>query len=235
MNRYLIKFKKEGTIRFISHLDLMRVFQRAFKRADVRIEYSKGFSPHPKLSIAQPLSLGFSSTGEYLEVELEKTANEYRLIKILNDVMPAGLELVKCSSLDERTKSLAALVEYAKYDIAFSLKKKIELDYFRERLDAYTGEEHLNVTKVQKKSGKEKVMDIKSLIHSFDVISFDGLHCKVSCIIKTGSNDNLNPELFMKHFTGYIGQSIEKDEMTICRRELYTLIDQKLVPMEDLK
>ena len=62
MGRYLLKFTKEGNIRYISHLDLLRVFQRAMKRAGISLRYSQGFNPHAKISFAHPLSLGYSST-----------------------------------------------------------------------------------------------------------------------------------------------------------------------------
>ena len=58
MSRYVIKFSKEGNIRYISHLDLLRLFKRSFKRVGIKLQYSQGFNPHPKMSFAQPLSLG---------------------------------------------------------------------------------------------------------------------------------------------------------------------------------
>lgn len=233
MNRYLIKFKKEGNLRFISHLDLMRVFQRAFKRADIKIEYSKGYSPHPKLSIAQPLSLGFLSTGEYFEAVLENAENCGQLLWRLNEVMPSGLLLIKCGLLDEKTKSMAALVEYAEYDIEIAFKTAIDRDYFGDRSKNYMNGEHFYVTKVQRKTGKEIQTDIKPLIDFFDIINFDGKLCRISCIIRTGSIENLNPELLIRHFMEYMGLLAEESEITVIRRELYFTEKGKLLPLQD--
>ena len=72
MSRYVVKFYKEGVLRYISHLDLLRLFKRSFKRVDIKLQYSQGFNPHPKMSFAQPLSLGYDSRGEYLEIETVK-------------------------------------------------------------------------------------------------------------------------------------------------------------------
>lgn len=71
--RYLIKFTKEADIKFVAHLDLMRTIQRIIRRSGLPIEYSKGFNPHMTLSIAQPLSVGVYSEGEYMDIVLSKT------------------------------------------------------------------------------------------------------------------------------------------------------------------
>ena len=71
MSRYVLKYTKEGYMRYISHLDTAQLFRRAFSRINVRLKHSEGFNPHPKLSFMQPLSLGYSSTGEYLEFTSE--------------------------------------------------------------------------------------------------------------------------------------------------------------------
>ena len=72
--KYIIEFQKTGVICYTSHLDIMKVFKRAFKRADIALAYSQGFNPHPKMGFAQPLSLGYWSMQEYIEFE---TSAEY--------------------------------------------------------------------------------------------------------------------------------------------------------------
>ena len=65
-----IKFAKTGSMKFIGHLDVMRYFQKAMRRAEVDIAYSEGFSPHQKMSFAQPLGVGLTSSGEYFDIEV---------------------------------------------------------------------------------------------------------------------------------------------------------------------
>ena len=67
--KYIIDFSKTGTICYTSHLDIMKVFKRSFKRAGISIAYSQGFNPHPKMGFAQPLSLGYWGLEEYVEFE----------------------------------------------------------------------------------------------------------------------------------------------------------------------
>ena len=81
-----IKFSKGEEVKYISHLDLQRAFQRALRRAEIDIAYSKGFNPHPKVSFATALSVGMTSDGEYVDVELNNWQNGKELTKKLNGV-----------------------------------------------------------------------------------------------------------------------------------------------------
>ena len=69
--RYLFVFQKTNLMVYISHLDIQRLFRRTIKSCGYKIIYSQGFNPHPKMSIAQPLSLGYEGLEEYMEVELD--------------------------------------------------------------------------------------------------------------------------------------------------------------------
>ena len=71
-----IKFEKRGNLRFIGHLDLMRYFQKANRRAGLPIAYSEGFSPHQIMSFAAPLSMGVESTAEYADFKLTDNARQ---------------------------------------------------------------------------------------------------------------------------------------------------------------
>ena len=84
--RYVIKFTKGENIKFIGHLDLMRTIQRIIKRSGLPVEYSKGFNPHMALSIAQPLSVGVYSDGEYLDLVLTESLGVGEVIEKLNKV-----------------------------------------------------------------------------------------------------------------------------------------------------
>ena len=68
-----IKFRKQGAVKFVGHLDIMRYFQKVMRRADVDIRYSEGFSPHQIMSFAAPLGVGLTSNGEYVDIEVNST------------------------------------------------------------------------------------------------------------------------------------------------------------------
>jgi radical SAM-linked protein len=102
MNKYVVRFYKGGNIRYISHLDLMRLFKRAFKRAGIKLQYSLGFNPHPKISFAQPLSLGYTSSSEYMEFETQLAYSTDLIIEKLNSLMPEGLGILSCEKLPDK-------------------------------------------------------------------------------------------------------------------------------------
>ena len=94
MNRYIIRFSKEGYIKYTSHLDMLRLFKRAFKRSRILLEHSQGFNPHPKMGFVQPLSLGYTSKCELLEFETTKDFDPAEIKERLAGVMPEGVELL---------------------------------------------------------------------------------------------------------------------------------------------
>ena len=97
-----IKFAKEGTMKFIGHLDVMRYFQKVMRRADVDIRYSEGFSPHQIMSFASPLGVGMESRGEYVDIEVLSTDSSKEMLRRINGAMTEGVveyvvsELVRC-------------------------------------------------------------------------------------------------------------------------------------------
>ena len=90
--RYVIKFSKGGYAKYTSHLDLLRFFKRAFRKTGVDLKYSQGFNPHPNLSFAQPLSLGYLGDNELVEFETNTCQDPVELENILKNEMPKGLD-----------------------------------------------------------------------------------------------------------------------------------------------
>ena len=121
-NKYIIEFTKTGTICYTSHLDLMRIFKRAFKRSEIALSYSQGFNPHPKMGFAQPLSLGYWGMEEYIEFETELPWEKDQLLQRLAVMLPEGIDLKQCLTADKLTKTLAAHSDAARYVIAVPLE-----------------------------------------------------------------------------------------------------------------
>ena len=87
-----IKFAKQGVMKFIGHLDIMRYFQKALRRADIDIKFSEGMSPHMIMSFAAPLGVGLTSDGEYVDIELRTPISTAEAVSRLNAVMVEGME-----------------------------------------------------------------------------------------------------------------------------------------------
>ena len=92
-------FSKTGDMRFISHLDLMRLFQRALRRADLPVTITQGFSPHLKISIDRALKLGVESLDEALTVHMSKKVSPALFIELLNKNLPKGISITKAQEI----------------------------------------------------------------------------------------------------------------------------------------
>ena len=102
-----IKFRKYGILRFIGHLDVMRYFQKAMRRACIPIAFTGGYSPHMIMSFAQPLGIGLTSDGEYMDIELTESIPSDRAVEALNAVMTEGMEVVSFRQISDDKKAAA--------------------------------------------------------------------------------------------------------------------------------
>lgn len=95
MPKIRIKYTKGEEVKFISHRDLMRAFQRAIRRAEIPIAYSQGFNPHMKISWGKALKVGQTSDSEYAELQLESWIKPNELMQRLNPQLPKGIEILE--------------------------------------------------------------------------------------------------------------------------------------------
>ena len=111
------QFKRSTPLRFLSHLDQQRLFQRAFRRANMPVEYSQGFNPHPRMSFALAMSVGLTSDGEYGEVIVSEDIDVETFISRMNQVLPNGLEITAAKICDAGVGSLSAALYYILFGI----------------------------------------------------------------------------------------------------------------------
>ena len=105
MQRIRLRYTKRGRLRFTSHRDFQRAFERALRRAEVPMAYSAGFTPHPKVSYANAAPTGTGSEAEYLEIALTEARDPQQLRALLDESLPAGLDVV--DAVEARTSGLA--------------------------------------------------------------------------------------------------------------------------------
>ena len=89
------KFNKEGDMIYTSHLDLQQLLQRAFRRAEIDLDHSQGFNPHPKISYGNALALGTESQGEYVDVEIEEDLSVEEYLNRMNSQLPEGIKFIE--------------------------------------------------------------------------------------------------------------------------------------------
>ena len=152
-----IKFRKWGVMKFIGHLDMMRYFQKAVRRANIDIRYSEGFSPHQIMSFAAPLGVGITSDGEYFDIEVHSTASSKESIAALNQTMVDGVEVTSYVKLPDNSKTAMSIVAAADYRLSY--KEGYESPYSVQEWKEILTREFYNqpsflITKKTKKSAK---------------------------------------------------------------------------------
>ncbi len=245
-----IRFSKYSVVKFIGHLDVMRYFQKAIRRAQINVAYSAGFNPHQIMSFAAPLGVGLTSDGEYLDIEINAMSTKEEMIAQLNQQMNegflvTGFEVLKDPEPNKKKETAMALVAAADYLV--SLKDGYEFmgkDEFKDAFLRFYQQESIVIRKKTKKS--EKDMDIKPFIYDvwFEEREKDqsGLvHADryengvcVSMQLATGSVINVKPDLVMEAFCAYIGKEFNPYAFQLHRMETYGNIADTGMSMEEM-
>ncbi|TAH66098.1 MAG: DUF2344 domain-containing protein [Anaerolineaceae bacterium] len=173
-----IKFQKFGAMKFIGHLDVMRYFQKAFRRAGYDSEYTKGFNPHQIMSFAAPLGVGLTSDCEYVDIGLNSSEEPELMLKRINAVMSEGFyvtgyHILKEAAEHEKNVTAMSLVSSADYLVSlkdgYLLSDSIRTnDEFKEAFEDFYAKQDIIINKKTKKS--ETLVNIKPMI---TMISFD--------------------------------------------------------------
>jgi radical SAM-linked protein len=123
MQRLRIRFTRGEEIKYISHLDLLRLWQRALARAGIALAYSEGFSPHPRMSLAAPLALGVTGEGELLDIYLARWSSPHTFTAAMTQQLPLGLKIEQVFNIAPVLPSLQSQVSAAEYRVGISTGK----------------------------------------------------------------------------------------------------------------
>lgn len=208
-----IKYAKTGVLRYIGHLDVMRYFQKAIRRAGLDVAYSQGYSPHQLITFAAPLGLGVTSEGEYFDADMNSVTSSADMVERLNQTMVPGMEVKNIVALREGAKTAMAVVAGSDYLIGFREGYVIP-DAFLSKVEEFYAQDTIEILKVSKTT--EKMMDIKPLIYKIEV-----REQKIYMLLSTGSVDNIKPELVMEAMCQFLNVPYEKMAFTVHRLETY--------------
>ena len=223
-----VKYKKEDEMIFISHLDLQRLLQRAFRRAKINLSYSEGFNPHPKMSYGNALALVVESQGEYVYIEIEDDIEVDEFLERINNQLPEGIKFIKGQEIDPKTPSLSSVIVYGEYIFNIDLDTPLSKEFVKSRVLNFVKSEEIIVTKTNKKGRKVEV-DIRPLIKNFDLVSLDDKKVTFESTIATGSKANLNINILIPQILNMLDLEIDPREVSVLRRDLYAMEDGQLV------
>ena len=209
MSKLRLIFVKEHQASYISHLDVMRTFQRVFPRAGLSIKHSNGFHPHPILSIVLPLPVGQSSDCEILDFESVEDSTGEGVAEALNTGMPAGLRVLNCYGVTRPVREMV------------NLRAQLEMEYDNgvpdgaaEDLTALLRRESLVIQKRTKRKELADV-DIAPMIKDFSFTDGEGVVTGTVTVL--AQNPGLNPQLLEKAVERYM-PDLSPDFLRIRRR-----------------
>lgn len=195
MNKLRARFSRGEEVKYISHLDTMRTFERTVRRAEIPIAYSHGFNPRPQMSFGLPLSVGVTSNCEYIDMEMERDLSANELVEKLNNNLPRGFN-VQHAEYVNTTDSLMASIGVASYEVAISSGEKANFDQIKGCIDAIMGKDSLLVEKESK--GKIKNVDIRPYIYELKINELKDGQMFLGMTLSAGSEFNVKPELVIK-------------------------------------
>jgi len=220
LNKIRIKFSRETPIKYISHLDILKVFERSMRRAGIKMLYTQGFNPHPKMVFGLPLSVGVISESEYADIEVNEYITPEDFRKKLNLNLPDGVRVLKAGYNNNNKSKIMAEIKAAKYSIYIQICKN-KGDAIEELKSFMKKEEILSEKKT--KNGM-KLVNIKPLIYDFSITdNMDGDLIIIDMLVKAGQENNLKPQLLINVLP------FEIDEVEIKRKALFVMLNKTLV------
>ncbi|MBR5329740.1 MAG: TIGR03936 family radical SAM-associated protein [Firmicutes bacterium] len=178
---YRINYEVKGSLAFLSHLEVMRLWQRAMLRGHLPIAWTQGFNPRPKLSLGPARNVGVEGLSEYLDAEFNGIVKSNELMEKLNGILPEGVTVLKVREIPQGTKMLEAVINEAVYKVTFL--NGMPADAAEKVADLMAAETCLYVRKSPK---GEKEIDLRSFIMGMEI---EGDNLMLS--VKTGTGGSL--------------------------------------------
>ncbi len=209
-------------LKYIGHLDLVRLFQRAFNKAEIDLAYSQGFNPHPKFSIANPLSLGIESEEEYMDIELNTEIPAEEFMEKMNAVLPRGIQITRGAYVEDK-RAVASIIDWALYEITFETESIWDRDALQNKIEDYLDRDEIIITKRKRKKRRkiEVEVDVRNLIREVELKEIGKNKISLEALLKSGGNGNLKPLKLIKSLKAYENIDIDLDSVNIKRTGLF--------------
>ncbi|MBQ6671159.1 MAG: DUF2344 domain-containing protein [Firmicutes bacterium] len=218
MKRYLLRFCKKGNTRFLSHLDIARLFKRAMRRAGIEPAFSNGYNPHELINIVQPLSLGYESESEYFEIDTVKAYEAEKLPELLNMSMPDGIRFTACREVERTSNNFSNRTVSASYRAVLGLER----EEFPEDISSFLSQDRIFITKKDKKTKQPVEKDIKQYIYSVEPSVSDDGGVVLYMMLRCASNETLNPGKLLESMFKYYNIDKPLHECRITRLDICT-------------
>ena len=230
--RLRIAYTKIEDARYIAHLDLTRVFERAIRRAGIHMSYTEGFNPRPKISFGFALAVGTEGEREYVDIDLQREMELGEVLGRIQEQLPPGIRLLQGQVLTLGAKPLMAVLNAASYRMRVLMALPIDEERLQEAVGAWLAREHVNYSRYSKKGPTDKdirpwVKRLEGEIHG-DEIVFD-------LEVEMGNAGSVRPEEVLASLREFENLPLDLDALHIKRTGVHVSYQgEKSSPMEQL-
>lgn len=218
MSRVRLEFSKGREVRFLSHLDLVKAFERAIRRAEIPIAFSEGFNPHPKMNFASALAVGVVSDKEYVDIEIVGDMPVGEVLDRLTRVLPPGIVLRGGRVVPDSGPQLMAEVNRAEYQVMAEHDGSVDSVRLGDAIREFMKASEVVIMKRTKKGIQPR--NIRPGIIEFrGMIKGDRVEFNIEVI--TGSEGNIRPEEAISAFVERSTLPIDRESLHIRRTGLY--------------
>jgi len=218
ISKLRFKFAKGEEVKYISHLDLINVFTRAFRRSEIGIAYSHGFSPHPKISFSSALPLGTLSEAEYADIELDEDIEPEDFMSVVNAELPPGVKILEVQRVHLKSASLMAQTGFASYTVRLRDSDCDAVGELESKIRSIVENDHIMVHRQQKSKKtnrrndkKDKLIDIRELVKSIELSGCIDNALEIKMTLGDGSSGKVRPEEIINLLFGDVAEIDEDD------------------------
>lgn len=216
--RIRMAYAKEEEAKFIAHLDLARVFERAMRRAGIAMAYSEGFNPHPKISFGSALAVGVEGEREYLDVEVLSELELGEILGRLQEQLPKGIRILEGKIVDGHAKALMAVLNEAAYRIRVPMALPVTQERLDEAVQAWLGRESIDYVRYSKKGVTEK--DIRPWVKKLEG-KIQGDEVAFTLEVEIGNAGTVRPEEVIASLRELENLPLDLENLTIKRTGIY--------------
>ena len=190
--KYLITFEKGDSARWLGHLDILRTFERAIRRADLPIAFSSGFNPRERISFASALPVGVTGSREPATIELTLPLEPHEIIQRLNEKLPPGIQLHTAELIaDENSRDVMNALDRAEVEVTCLVSDETKLDELSAAVTELMLKSELVVRREREK--KVKMVDIRPYLHRIDLLGIEENRLKMVILFSLGAEGSARP------------------------------------------
>lgn len=230
--RLRIAYTKIEDAKFIAHLDLTRVFERAIRRSGIHMSYSEGFNPHPKISFGFALAVGTEGEREYVDIELREDMELGEVLGRIQEQLPPGIRLLQGHILSDGAKPLMAVLNSASYRMRAPMALPIDEVRLGEAVGAWLARDHVTYSRYSKKGPTDK--DIRPWVKSLTG-EVQGDEIVFELEVEMGNAGSVRPEEVLASLRELENLPLDLDGMHIKRTGVHVIYQgRKRSPFEQL-